>query len=459
MIQLFYQSNVKALRIQEVLLLTNNIKKSQTLQMSHKVKRNLEHQIHLITRQPEIYAHSPLDFSRNRKLSFETTIKIILSFGGQSLSSELLSYFDYTLRTPTASAFVQARSKINIEAFEQLFYQTVPSSNQHKQYKGYQILAHDGSDINIPYDENDPESHYTIGKFGKHVGSFHLNALYDPINKYYASVDFQKIRQLDERSSLCQMVDEFTFEKPTIIIADRGYESFNVYEHIKKSGQKFVIRVKDTKSNGFLKGLGLSRSETFDKEINLRLTRRQTNKIKSDKNYHFLHKKTHFDYLPPNSKESYPFSLRVVRIKLSENSYESLVTNLDPFNFKSEDLKVLYHLRWGIETSFRELKYALGLNQFHSKKLEFIIQEIYARLIMYNFSMEIALAVALSDPIKQSYQLNFTQAIGICKRFFLDQYVNAEILIRRYLLPIRPNRSDQRNITKKKFTGFLYRIA
>lgn len=34
------------------------------------------------------------------------------------------------------------------------------------------------------------------------------------------------------------MVDEFTFEKPTIIIADRGYESFNVYEHIRKSGQK-----------------------------------------------------------------------------------------------------------------------------------------------------------------------------------------------------------------------------
>lgn len=149
------------------------------------------------------------------------------------------------------------------------------------------------------------------------------------------------------------------------------------------------------------------------------MTRRQTNKIKADKSYQFLRKKAKFDYLPPNSKESYPVSLRVVRIKLSEDSYESLVTNLDSFTFKSEDLKVLYHLRWGIETSFRELKYALGLNQFHSKKLEFIIQEIYARLIIYNFSMEIAQVVALSAPLKQFYQLNFTQAIGICKRFFL----------------------------------------
>lgn len=212
--------------------MSNTIKIPSTLQAAHKIKQNLEDQIRCITNQPEIFAQSPTDFSRNRKLSFETTLKIILSFGGQSLSSELLSYFDFTLQTPTASAFVQARSKIKIEAFKQLFYRTVPSSNQNKQYKGYQLLAHDGSDINIPYDENDPESHYTIGKFDKPVGSFHINALYDPLNKYYASVNFQKIRQLDERSSLCQMVDEFTFEKPTIIIADRGHESFNVYEHI-----------------------------------------------------------------------------------------------------------------------------------------------------------------------------------------------------------------------------------
>lgn len=174
--------------------MSNTIEKSQTLQTSHEIKQNLEHHIHSITNRPEIFAQSPLDFSRNRKLTFETTLKIILSFGGQSLSSELLSYFDFTLQTPTASAFVQARSKIKIEAFKQLFCRTVPSSNQNKQYKGYQLLAHDGSDINIPYDENDPESHYTIGKFDKSVGSFHINALYNPLNKYYASVNFQKIR-------------------------------------------------------------------------------------------------------------------------------------------------------------------------------------------------------------------------------------------------------------------------
>ena len=63
-----------------------------------------------------------------------------------------------------------------------------------------------------------------------------------------------------------------------------------------------------------------------------------------------------------------------------------VVTNLDKKDFPSELLKQLYAKRWGIETSFRDLKYTIGLLHFHSKKVEHILQEIYARLIMYNFS-------------------------------------------------------------------------
>lgn len=170
--------------------------------------------------------------------------------------------------------------------------------------------------------------------------------------------------------------------------------------------------MKDTKSNGVLKGLRLPLTGTFDTELTLQLTRRRTNELKEDKQYQYMRKTANFDYLPLQSKKSYPINLRVVRIKLSE------------------DLKTLYHLRWGIETSFRELKYALGLTHFHSKKLDFIIQEIYDRLIMYNFPMGIALVVTIPDHLNQAYQINFTQGIGIYKRFFLCHSTNVELLIK-----------------------------
>lgn len=73
-------------------------------------------------------------------------------------------------------------------------------------------------------------------------------------------------------------------------------------------------------------------------------------------------------------------------------------------------------MRWGIETSFRELKYAIGLTSFHARKPDFIKQEIYARLLLYNYCELITTHV-----IKQmknndkTKQVNFTIAIYICR--------------------------------------------
>ena len=84
--------------------------------------------------------------------------------------------------------------------------------------------------------------------------------------------------------------------------------------------------------------------------------------------YRFLVSNSVFDFLPKGSKASYPLKFRIVRIRISENQYETLVTNLWNDEFPAEDIKKIYKLRWGIETSFRELKYHVGLIAFHSKK-------------------------------------------------------------------------------------------
>lgn len=89
--------------------------------------------------------------------------------------------------------------------------------------------------------------------------------------------------------------------------------------------------------------------------------------------------------MPIGSKSTYSISFRVVRFRITDTSYETIITNLDADDFSDEAIKELYQMRWGIETSFRELKYSIGLINFHSKKGDFIIQEVFARLTMYNF--------------------------------------------------------------------------
>ena len=143
------------------------------------------------------------------------------------------------------------------------------------------------------------------------------------------------------------------------------------------------------------------------------------------------------------------------------------MTNLPTEEFTAQDIKSLYFSRWGIETSFRKLKYTIGLSSFHSYKAEFIKQEIWAKLIAYNLTETIVshTVVETRKDTKHSYKVNFTSAAHICRGFLrLNSWKNpADVmaLISRKLIPVRNERSFPRLQTAHfrwpKY--FLYRAA
>ena len=157
-------------------------------------------------------------------------------------------------------------------------------------------------------------------------------------------------------------------------------------------------------------------------------------------------------------------NLRVLRFPISETEYECVITNLPVEEFTLNEVKKLYAMRWGIETSFRELKYAVGLTNFHSKKREYIIQEVWARLILYNFCENITAHITIEKCTKKhTYQINYTFAIHIC-RYFISKMAeksqpDVEALISKEILPVRPGRHDPRKVDHKKTVSFLYRVA
>ncbi|WP_416387133.1 transposase [Coprococcus comes] len=127
-------------------------------------------------------------------------------------------------------------------------------------------------------------------------------------------------------------------------------------------------------------------------------------------------------------------------------------------------LKELYHLRWGIETSFRELKYAIGLTSFHAKKVDYIKQEIFARLTLYNYCELITTYVVEHiENISKKNQVNFTIAIYICREYLRRKRKlrppDVVKLIEKHILPIRPGRRDPRKVKLQASVSFLYRVA
>lgn len=414
-----------------------------------------------------------VDFSRNRKIPYENMILSLLTMEGTTLTNELLRQFGCSATTATSSAFVQQRKKILPIALESLFHDFAAQTFREDNYNGYKLLAVDGSDIQIPTNLNDEHSLFITKEGVKPYNLIHLNALYNLLTHTYEDAIVFKRKEAFENKALTEMVDRSTIKGKVIVIMDRGYEAYNNMAHIQEKGWFYLIRVKDfgQHKTGILHGLDLPDTAEFDEYIDLNLTRKQTNEMKKlfqKKNEYrkIAHNKT-FDYLPSKSKKSdatvlYHLPFRIVRFPISDNSYEVVVTNLDATEFPPDSLKKLYGMRWGIETSFRDLKYTIGLLHFHSKKVEYILQEIFASLIMYNFSELITSHVVIEKGTrKYEYKVNFSVAVHICREFLLKVNIPPDIesLIARYITPIRPGRSRPREMKVKQAISFMYRVA
>ena len=274
------------------------------------------------------------------------------------------------------------------EALEYLFREFTNRCHKPKLYKGYRLLAVDGSDLQFTANHNDPLSFFPGVNGQKPYSFLHLNALYDLNSNFYLDAVVQKRRAANENAALVSMVDRSEISGPVILTADRGYESYNTLEHIRKKGWHFLIRLRESK--GIISSLPLPDGD-FDMPVQLFLSRKQNKRLKELQKeypgiYRFLPTNVNLDYFPWGSDGFYPVSFRIVRFKISDDSTETLITNLSEDAFPAEELKQLYHLRWGIETSFRQLKQTVGLRMFQAQKVEHIIQEIFARLIMYNFT-------------------------------------------------------------------------
>ena len=366
------------------------------------------------------------DFMRQHqgKLSFYDTIRLIIGMGKGTTNDEIMDYFDMVPDLiPSQSAFNQRRSQISLSAFEYLFSEfssSFPATTN--KFKDHCILACDGCHIvyttnsEIIEDYNKPR---LIDYKG--YNHMHLNGFVDVISKAF----------LD------------------IVIADRGYESYDLLFHCELKNLNYVFRVKAPSSSKSLLSYYAAELpddlEEFDVTMKRYFTDKATKVMKDQSDvYRYINpsKNTpHFyELLDRDRRHLYFMQFRVVKIKTAENTYEYLITNL-PHSFTMDDIKECYRWRWGIEISFRYLKHANGLLYFHSKKTEFLKQEIYANLTLYNFGIFIANEAAEENKKKERkndnkylYEIDISSALKTARKFFIRRDSDKPIDIIKLML-------------------------
>ena len=150
-----------------------------------------------------------------------------------------------------------------------------------------------------PTNPKDRDTYFPGVNGQKPYNLIHLNALYDILSNTYQDVVVQDRYRWAEQAALSHMVDGSSIGN-AIVIADRGYESYNVMAHIQEKGWRYLIRVKDINGNGIVSRLDLPDAEEFDICTDLRMTRKNSKEARE-----LFKDRNHYRYVPPNSRLDY----------------------------------------------------------------------------------------------------------------------------------------------------------
>lgn len=385
----------------------------------------------------EKHRMNPTDFTRLRKLSFSMLIIFILSSTKRSLQSALFAFISaikFNFGTYTKQAFSKARKKINPSALLSLFNESVNlfyKDGQFKRYRGYRITAIDGTKYNLPnseemkavygFQDSTNEQPQALGSCLCDVlNGIVIDALISPFNSNERKLAKLHLNALSEIKT-----------SKELILMDRGYPSAELINFINDLGFKYLMRCSEQFSK-YLKTIG------NDSVINHKFAKSGVAKF------------------------------RVVKVTLDNGDTEVLITNLFSKSFTSEDFKEIYHMRWGIEEKYNDLKNKLEIENFAGNSNIAVLQEFYATMFLSNIASMMALdcseeieEINKDKDLKFKYKANISQTIAVMRMRLIEmltvksQKKRERILDNIYqqllisVTPIRPNRSYQRKVTHR----------
>lgn len=383
------------------------------------------------------------DFSRRRKLGFTDYVHLIVQNMKTSLQTGLNDFIKARKNDEieySKQAFSKGRQRIRPEAFQKL-YQAVVSKFYEKadicSWNGYQLFGIDGTRLNLPCTEELAQLYGAQVSQGAPQVQALVSCVYDLLNGIIVDTRFAHCKS-SERDAAKDMITSFQLvqvENP-VFVMDRGYPSAELIDAIMNAGHKFIMRC----PKGFLRGMKLPETDNI-----------------------LEHK---------FSKLKHPLKIRVVKIQLSSEETQCLITNILDSQITPDDFKWAYQKRWGIETKYNDVKNKLQIECFTGYSPVAVLQDFYATMFLANLAgvLEYDLheeieAAHFSPENLHTYKMNITMAISELKRSVVDMlsttsmirreclYIKMASRLKKAVVPERKNRSEKR---EKKHNSMKY---
>lgn len=413
----------------------------------------------LMEKKEDFFENPKTDFSRIQKISLHDTMLFPMVISNEKTAVEMLDYFPSDA-IPSQSAMSYRRDQLKVSAYEALFKGFTSKLPQKRTFHGLHVIACDGTRVNTPYNPKDTDSFADCIENRKGFNQYHLITCYDVLNEVFTDAVIQGYHSMNEKLAFCTMLDRYPADAPSLFVCDRGFASYNVISHVQRNGHFFLIRLTAPMAHKiFPDTQDIERADVLDIEDTYYVGRVRSKEHSQLKNYHFISVKRTYDSIPAGSMTLERFHVRLIKFPLPGGSYEYLLTNLLQETCSLLDLKELYRMRWGIETSYRYLKYASGMVYMHSVKQKFLFQEIFAKLTLYNFCTAAGQCrkEKTSGPRKYKYVIEKTYLVKACIRFLKGQLVDVIELIEKRKVPIRAGRTFERNLRRRHANTLQYR--
>ncbi|BAU26919.1 DDE family transposase [Aneurinibacillus soli] len=401
---------------------------------------------------------SEKDFTRNRKIRFVPLICMLLRMIRKSTQLELDEFREIFLpesaetTSYTKQSFSEARQKLSPIAFTLLNDEIIRgfyADDDFKTYKGFRLLAIDGSVMEIP---NTKEMQQTYGyirnyKEGFKAARARSSHLFDLENKIAISTCLTRYDD-NERNLAKQNIEKLlSFEQshiPNLILFDRGYPSADFILYLQEKGLKYVMR----SQHCFYKEV--ENTTSLDEAVRIEVTKERAKALKRQ---------------GTPIKKGTVLEVRVLKVELPTGEIEILLTNLGVDELSHEESKSLYFKRWGIETRFNELKHKFEIENFSGEKPILIEQDFYATVFLSNIAsiFEQEAEAELQEKNKgktlkyEEYRINKNILIGKLRNRLIHMILEEDarkkdILYERFLkelqrniVPVRKNRAFKRD--------------
>lgn len=384
------------------------------------------------------------DFTRNRKVGFVTLIFMILNMIKKSTQLEIDDFIrefgtekDRNF-TYTKQSFSESRLKLSPKAFNMLndgLIQKFYEDNDFKKYKGYRLLAIDGSCMEIPNTE-ELINHYgyaTNSNSNKKVARALSSTIFDVENKIVVSSLLGRYDDSERELAIKNLDILEGLNKGDIndlILFDRGYPSLSFIMYLNKKKIKYLMRV----STSFYRKE--TNIKTQDENVEIMVTKERAKGFRK-----------RGKLIPVGTAVNF----RVLKIELNNGEIETLITNLSAEELKHEEGKELYSKRWGIETKFDELKNKFQIENYSGIKPLIIEQDFYATLFLSNIASifeqeaeEELREESIKKSLKYEYKINKNILVGKLKNSIIEMLLEndddkKELLYAKFIEEIKRN--------------------